>query len=173
MNFDLALACQENKTVMQIASQRFKIPAEDKNQCRMLGLWDAVKLYDSTRGVPFKLFLSLRVKFRCLKWCTENYDPRIKYVDMLDNEQFSNIETESRLSFNPCNIRDMAHCLGKSKNNEHHLNEVILSLEGRDKELIVSRFLENRTLEDIGNQYGVSYETVRKWIKVILEKFKD
>lgn len=175
MDFDLALDCQENKEVMRIASQRFKIPRADKQQCKLLGLWDAVNLFDEKRGVPFKLFLSLRVKFRCLKWCTENYDPRMKYVDMFDN-QFVNIDEESKHSPNMCDIsdytRNSSNTVRKYKKYSF-TTDLLLSLNDEEKELITQRFVENRTLEDIGKQYNLSYETIRKRINSILEKFKD
>lgn len=178
MNFDLAYSCKENKEVMRIASQRFRIPVEDKNQCRMLGLWDAVELFDSSRGVPFKLFLSLRVKFRCLKWCHENYDPKMKYIDTSD---WSISDSLSKVSFKQKSPGGLG--LGffqkidsdsiKKARGRSFFDEILISLDGKDKDLIVSRFIENRTLEDIGTQYDVSYETVRKWINVILEKLKE
>lgn len=192
MNFELALDCPENKKVMIIASKRFRIPDLDKQQCRLLGLWDAVELYNPSRGVPFKLFLSLRVKFRCLKWCHENYDPRIKYVDSQNihwsasesnnrGESFqlgSGINKKSNQIENSCILaKSFAFSLSeksiKKSNNSEFLTDVMLSCSKEEKELLTLRFIENRTLEDIGIKYNVTYETIRKRINIILERFKD
>lgn len=169
VDFELARNCEENKEVMRIASQRFKIPPEDKNQCKMLGLWDAVELFEPSRGVPFKLFLSLRVKFRCLKWCHENYDQIIQYVNL-------DINTISKFEYNHQNNKHFYEKLNnksiKKANISKIIDDILLSVSNEEKILLEKRFLYNKTLDEIGKEEGVSYETIRKRINSILEKFK-
>lgn len=166
MDFEKAIECAENQEVMRIASQRFKIPKEDKNQCKMLGLWDAIKLYDEKSGVPFKLFLSLRVKFRCLHYKNENYSSPLfdyKYAKYGSNKMLTNV-SEKKIYFKKITKKD---------SNESRVRDILLSLDKDEQDLITKRFIENRTLEDIGKEYCLSYETIRKRINIILDKFRD
>lgn len=154
MIFEEEMLKNENIEVMRIASRRFKIPSQDKHQCQLVGLWDAIRFYDPTKCVPFKLFLSLRVKFACLKWCEENgYNGKLFYIPEYNvsepTQSISNIKTTSL-------VQQFFYCLSSD-----------------EQDLITKRFYENKTLEEIGKDYNVCYETIRKRINLILEKFRE
>ena len=61
----------------------------------------------------------------------------------------------------------------KKDSNESRVRDILLSLDKDEQDLITKRFIENRTLEDIGKEYCLSYETIRKRINIILDKFRD
>lgn len=164
--FTIAMNENDNKTVMEIASRRFRMPENDKEQCKLLGLWDAVRLYDSTKGVPFKLFLSLRVKFRCLHWCHANYQSKLKYTESYNFPQNGKIEYLQNPKGN------QTEC-PKTFKYKTQAGDLLMSLTVDEHYLITQRYYHNRSLSDIGQEFGVSYETIRKKIKSILEKFKD
>ena len=69
-------------------------------------------------------------------------------------------------------------CLGEqadnieSKKNSHSIPEILDLLSENQKNIVIQRFYENRTLEEIGKSQGYSKEAARQNINKIIKKLK-
>jgi RNA polymerase sigma factor (sigma-70 family) len=142
--FSTAWENKDNRRIMNhaIRGYRDKIPYEEIDSCKMIGLWECLKKYDKTRGRKFTTYLYCGIQLQCKKQLS-----RFDYITIGD--------VASYMDFNRIYIRD---CVDK--------------LDFEYKELVYNRYFEGKTLREIAKENSYSIETARRKIKKALCKLK-
>lgn len=140
-----------------IFKKRFSgIPQDERQSCINDAYMLALSTFDSTKNVPFEAYFYKHIEWQCLKWLKkEKTYNKLKY-------KFKN-----KLSYEDGQVFNQKH-------NDSTLNfwEMINELDEESQQLLIYRFVEDRTLTDIGNICNCSHETIRLKLNKILELLK-
>lgn len=140
--FNKAWGNQEYQKIINKASYLYRIPTLELQSCKMMGLWKALGEYN--RKSKFSTFLFNQIRFQCLKWIKKfSKEIILPYVDS---------------SVNPIVSLD--------------INCVLKYLDAESQILIQERFIQGKTLRELGLMYEVSHETIRKRLKKIISYLK-
>ena len=132
--------------IMKKASEKFlKYMDEDEiRTCQLNALWNSMKNYKPKS--KFTTYLYNYVKYECLN-----------YMTFLEKSDITNWEMNK-----PANIKI------------DDINDLISILADKElEEIMVKRFVENKTLKEIGDEYNTSYETIRKKLKKSMKIIRD
>lgn len=141
---------EENRKTMNSASMKYRgnIPDDELQRCQMIALWHS--LINFKEGIAsFTTYLYKCVDTQCRRYLTNNYryykhlQPHSLY-QMIQGDNESDIE-----------VRDAINVLPK------HL-----------KKVIVQRFYDKMTLEEIARANDYSHETARRRVKKALCQMK-
>jgi len=136
--FNRAWNNQEYQKIISKASYPYKIPPMELQSCKMMGLWEALKGYN--KKSKFSTFLFNQIRFQCLKWIKKfSKEIILPYVDSSVNPETIFLDIEDVLKY----------------------------LDMESQILIQERFIQGKTLRELGIVYGVSHETIRKRLKKI------
>jgi len=137
--YENALNNQDNIMIMHSAGSCF-IHALDKDEmyrCKLIALWEALKLWKPDGGSKFTAFLYQRVTWECLKAL-----------------QYENKHTNVNLDY-----------IDREASPETDMSEMLEILPDDLKGVVEKRYIYRMTLREIGDEYGYSYETARKKLK--------
>lgn len=148
---------------------------EDYIQEGTIGLLEAIRRFDVNKNVKFSTYATWWIKQRIIRYYknsdliripeyifgkTERINIVNSHVYSKDNERFEVIDT---FKMKDDNIEERLALKALFDN----FMEV---LKSEDKEIFVSRFIHNETLEDIGKRLGYTKEWIRQKIKQIKSK---
>lgn len=151
--FEQYIKNKEYQSLMNAAASKYlrhKVDIDELESIKMYALWKAIKKYniDHISSAKFTTFLYGSMKLEC-----KNYNRQQNKIKKYKSENYcEHLQTKN------------------SHNNE--INELLDCLRFSDKELIIDRFLENMTLQELSTKYGVSHETIRKKINRIISELQ-
>jgi RNA polymerase sigma factor (sigma-70 family) len=153
LEFEEALSNEHYIGIMELASKNFRMSMsrEELKSCKYIALWTSLKKYDETRyTAKFTTYLFLNVKYECMKYVNleSRHKQRFKIVE--------NIEVAAE--------------------EENNLELLIELIPEEFRSVVKQKFLDNKTLHEIGKAHGYSHETARKNIQrglSYIKKFYD
>lgn len=188
----------------------YGLPFEDLVQEGFVGLLQAIKKFDYTKGFRLAAFAVHDIKYRISEYVVQNYrlvkiattksakklfwnrsvvnDESVDTLEKLDvtQEQFDDFET--RYAGKEAQIDDaILQVACKSATPEEHLqqrdeyrrieklNAAISKLDTRTQYIVKCRWMDNepKTLQELGDELGISYERVRQVEQQALKKLKQ
>jgi len=126
---------------------------EEAYSLQMLGLWDAVRKFDPTRGTKFTTFLYTRVVFAVKNYHMnkeQKYKARHKSYEHSD---LSSVANSKKLFATTSKVL-----------------ELITDLDEDDRTLLEERYIHNMTYDEIATRHGYCKETARRKIIRAQEK---
>lgn len=129
------------------------IPKDERQSCIHDGYILAINTFDESKNVPFEVFLYQHIEWQCLKWLKkEKSHNKLKYkvkgLLLYDNTQ---VYQHPGLNF----------------------SEMLDGVDEESKELLRLRFVEDKTLTEIGKIYDCSHETIRLKLNKIIEGLRE
>lgn len=144
------------KIINKVLSQ-FKINREDGLQCARIGLFKAIRKFDSKKRVKFTSYLYNRIRWEVLNFINEDYKKIYKKL------RRRNISPELII------CKDDLKEIIENEHQRHIINLLPLS----EQKLIRKRYYDNLTLQEIATENNYSIETARKNINKILCKMSE
>lgn len=137
--YEEALDNRDNMMIMHSAGSRYMriLDADEIHRCKLIALWEALQVWDINKGSKFTAFLYQRVQWECLK--------SIQYHNKNQDVQVEHLE--------------------RAVLPDTSVDEVLEILPAELKDIVKKRYVYGMTLREIGDEYGFSYETVRKRLK--------
>lgn len=197
-----AIVCSHLKLVLSI-SRSYKhvktnrVSYDDIVQEGVLGLYDALRKFDSSRGIRFATFARPYIKNSIKRYLRDNSHflsiPKRTLWELYRLKRFISEHPESNefdmcsyLNTDICKINTLLalidHCecgpiedrsdrgfifYESSKKNEQ-LNSLIFSLDKKEKSLLSMREIQGMSWREIGEELNLSHEAVRKrYIKIV------
>lgn len=120
------------------------INKDDLENIGLICIWNTLKKTgDSELFIPY---LCVSIKWECMKFLKTYNRGRISYSILHENIE---------------------------ENNHSYFDEIIESLNDKYKRILKKRFIENKTLHEIGKEESCSHEYINILIKQALEKLKN
>lgn len=114
-----------------------QIPYEDLNQCKCIALWECIRHFKPNKGSKFTSFLHEKTRWQCLKFFESH---KIKH-------------RTHKLDDYPYQSKELA---------EVDFNDLLDQLPEHDGVVLRQKYVEGKTLHEIGAANGYCYETARK-----------
>jgi RNA polymerase sigma factor (sigma-70 family) len=149
--FQQALANKDVIRITKAATAKFRgiIPKDDLHNCALHALWRCLGYYIPNKGNKLTTSLWKFIYWECCRELKKIFRNRSHNITT-----FSTIETKDKL--------DIADSDADKYDRARDLQECIHTLSPANQQLINKYYFERYTMEDIGNQYGCSKETIRK-----------
>jgi RNA polymerase primary sigma factor len=131
-----------------------------------LSLMRAVEKFDYARGFKFSTYATWAIMKNYARSIPEEKRRRERYVT--GHEELFEISADTR--------SDEQECLAAAEQNSHRINRLLESLDDRERQIIRMRAgldnSEGMTLEEIGQQLGITKERVRQLNVRIMNKLR-
>lgn len=138
------------RKIINAASKKYKsILGEEVEVCKLDGLWLALRDYENARGMTFTTYLFESVKRKCFA--------EAKRVRRKNKKE---------RNFSSLNMPENTY------HDDYLMNDIALSLNERDAKLLSDRFIYNKTLLEIGNEYDVSFQAIDQRLHTLTKKIK-
>jgi DNA-directed RNA polymerase specialized sigma24 family protein len=139
--YEKALSDKNNVFIMHKAASKFlnRLNKDEMLECKLIGLWNALKYWKCEKTVKFTTFLYKQVQWECLRLINDKNNNKMFTVEGVDRETYGNTSVEEVLECLPKNLR----------------------------ELTKKRYVENMTLSELSRYYNCCHETIRKRIQKI------
>lgn len=137
--YENALKNYDNVMIMHSASLRFAnaLDQDELHRCKLIALWEALQAWKPNGGNKFTAFLYQRVCWECLKNINYNNKKKNINLDYIDQEVLPDTPVSEVLEVLPEDLRN----------------------------IVEKRYIYNMTFREIGEEYGYSYEAIRKKLK--------
>lgn len=147
--FETAYKNQDNKNIIRSVTNGYsgQLSKDEQGVCGMYGLWRCLQNHDERYGRKFTTSLFIHVDWECKRELSRINKKRMTPL----GEQAENIEATIESSDIP---------------------EILEFLSEKQKNIVIQRFYENRTLEEIGQSQGYSKEAARQNINKIIKKLQ-
>lgn len=143
--FNFALENDDYKKIMNRAARNFinSIPEEELNQCKMMGLWNALSKYSAGGKTKFTTYLYHHVRWQCLTYITGDLKhPTLELFEIESHNPFVSL----------------------------HLDEKLECLPDELKDIVIKKHIWNMTLHEIADEYNCSHETIRRKLSYAMKK---
>lgn len=132
--------------ISQAAVKKFRkhLTKEELDSCYLFGLWKSLEKFDSSKNVKFTSFLYLNIRIECY---------HIMY------QKFSWFKRHSSLN--------TSTLVAKS------IDTTMFELADKENDLLKSRFIDKKSMQEIADDYKVSVKTIRKRLKEIINYLKN
>ena len=153
MNFDEALNDEYYISVINFVGNRYigRIPRDDLEQLKLLGLWRACENYNPECGTQFVTTLYNHVRGQCLNFITKANRER-KHVGS----------------------KPLKHCSLIDKNlGSVDIMDTLNMIPEKYSKAIKQKYYHNMTLTEIGQKNGYTYETARKHTNMGIQLLKQ
>jgi RNA polymerase sigma factor (sigma-70 family) len=156
----------------------FRVPAEDLVQEACIAVLQSEKTFDPTRGKSFFGYAARYIKWRMLRYCkytandirvTEQKFEEIRF-DMLSLDApigESDEETHDVIGL-PENVTPLLDHQDRAA----LLTAALARLKTREREILRLRFIEDKTLAETADHFGVSKQAISERCKTILTKLR-
>ena len=150
-DFEKALKDSNNQRIMNKVSCKYmkSISYDDLESEKLIVLWECLKTYDPSRKKKFTSFLYQKLDWRYKKLIREKRRQRSINCDNLDLRNF-----------------------GKGPDSERKILAYTDGLPIHLARVITQYYLDNMTIEEIGNKNHYSRETARRLIKKAIKKIR-
>ena len=139
INFDEEFAKPEIRRIMKQGTKKYYNLSEDeRHQCGCIALMMAIKRFKPEKST-FPNYLKRYVKWECLNYITQN----------ASNPDILSINENTPVSYS------------------QEWFEVKQDLTQDEERLLVQKFIENKTLRELGAEYGVSITSIMNRINKI------
>jgi len=145
--YEKALSDQNNVFIMHKAISKFLniLNKDEIVECKLIGLWNALRYWKFEKTVKFTTFLYKQVQWECLRLIGEKEKGKVFTIENVDRVVYGNTSVDEILECLPQNLR----------------------------ELTKKRYIENMTLLELGEYYNCCHETIRKRIHKIQKHIKN
>ncbi len=153
--FSRALANSDNNNIIQSVLVRYNklIPPDELHACGLEGLWRTLMYHQDNRGNKFTTSLWKFTDWECKRQLKKNKKKNSHYVVSLSNDKIDIAEEQE----NPT-AQDMRECIAK--------------LRPAYRSLIQEYYYNQKTMEEIGVEYGYSKESARQKINQALKDLR-
>jgi len=148
-DYDKLAADINNIRILNAVAKKFPLDKDDLEHLKGVALWKASLTY---KGGKFTTHLYRSMKWECMKAIRKRVDIPLEddlVKSLVNKKQRSGLTDIDRIE----------------------LEDLLSVLSKREKEVIEGR-LQNRTFEDIGEDFGVTKERIRQIYKAALEKMR-
>ncbi len=147
--FEIAYKNPDNKNIIRSVTKGYsgQLSKDEQLICGMHGLWRCLQNHDDKYGRKFTTSLFIHVDWECKRELSRINKKKMSSL----GEQAKDIE---------------------SRNEDAGMPEILEFLPENQKNIVIQRFYENRTLEEIGKSQGYSKEAARQNINKIIQKLK-
>ena len=137
--YEEALGNNDNVLIMHKASARFlrQLTKDEIYCCKLMALWQTLRLWKPDKGKKFTSFLYNKVFFECLKLVIKNNKHKF-----IQSEYIEKVVSPKPTPY-----------------------EIFDGIPQDIQDLLEKRYIYGMTLREIGNEYGYCYETIRKRLK--------
>jgi len=144
--YEEALSDKNNTMIMNCVCYKFvkSLNKDELYQCKLMALWKALKSWQPEKGRKFTTFLYQKLYWECIKEVNAKYNNKYVNVNYCEKKTYDELPMFEMLD---------------------GLNEDI-------KDIVQKKYIDMMTLQEIGNEYGCSYETIRKKIKKAINQLK-
>lgn len=143
--------------IMNAASKSYikKMGYERVRDAKNIALWESLRDFEPDKGMVFTTFLYQRVKWACAKeWKSFKNEKR---------------QEAATASFQAMKDEQLSIVLAKTPTN---ITDLLLSLTESEYKLIYRRYIENKTLKEIGEEEGVTLQAIQQRIDRIRNKMR-
>lgn len=143
---------QDNRRIMDAASAKYRgrLPDDEIQSCQMIALWRSILTFKSDVGTSFTTYLYNIVDNLCNHTLKKQYRHTQHLQNVSVYQIFTNDDNLSKID----------------------IDEAINNLPNNLKKVIVQRFYDKMTLEEIAQTNGYSHETARRRVKNALCQMK-
>jgi RNA polymerase sigma factor (sigma-70 family) len=131
-----------------------ELPLEDLQQEALLGLLDAAKSYNPTKGTKFSTYAVWHIKKRILA--------------ALDKEKKQSLQANSLCDSEVIDKNELPDF--KNRNLQNYIPD---DMPGWEKRVIYLSYVENLTLKEISSEMGISVERVKQLRSKALRRIKS
>lgn len=183
----MEISFDENIFLVKKICQRFRgvMIYDDIYQAGLMGLYQAINLFDETKGFKFSTFASKYILYSIRREIRESQQfhlPRklikiITYINKLDNYHVEDVA--NKLGVNKEDVLSAMTYQFISRFDEtiytgekYYFDDLIYSLNAEEKNMMILKFKYNLTQYDIALLLNKSQTYVSKTLKRILENIK-
>lgn len=147
--FEIEYNKQDNKNIINSATKKYSmmLSKDERVSCGMSGLWRCMQNHDPSYGTKFTTSLFLHVDWECKRAVSEITKKPLLPIG----------EMESQIP---------------DKSNDTCLLDLLDGLNESEKDIIHQRFVQNKTLEEIGITKGYTKEAARQNINKAIKNLK-
>lgn len=137
---------EEYIKICQSAIKKFRkhLTKEEIESCYLVGLWKSLEKFDTSKNVKFTSFLYLNIKIECYHIMYQKYNWLKRH---------SSLNTSVLVS--------------------KTVDNTMLELDEKSNNLLHSRFVDKKSMQEIADDYNVSVKTIRKRLKEIINYLKN
>lgn len=148
-DFERAKANTDNANIIKSIIVSFSKDVDESTleACGDIGLWKCLKSHDPTKGNKFTSSLYRYVTWECLNALSEH------------RKMLTNFDADK--------------CYYENSFDVVVFNDILDSLSQKEKRVLLSRFLEKKTLREIGEEEGCSQYKVKKILQKTIEKITE
>jgi RNA polymerase sigma factor (sigma-70 family) len=148
--FQSAYMNENYNKVMNMAAKKFRwLLDEDIELCKAFALWKSLRKYDESCGAKFTTFLYNNMHQKC--W-TEYNKKRVK--NERERDMLLNVEPRGAVVDN------------------HLFTDIMMSLTPTEAKLIDDKFIQNKSLVEIGNEHGITPQRIHQRLQEVKEKIR-
>lgn len=155
--FEAAYANCDNQRIIYTVLQRFysQLSRDTLQNCANDGLWKAIAFYDSTKGMKFTTYLYKYVMWECQKAFNRQKRCAIKH----------NLIKQHRSNLKITTIDTKRLC-------ENQLNHILTLLNDEDRQLLVDRYIGNKTYSELSVNSELTPNQIRSRIINIIKSLR-
>lgn len=157
INLNNALRCKDFLKIGNSACKKYKknINKDELKQIKRIALWMSLAEYNKNKKCKFKTYLYYRTVWACGNYLSKSYKKENNNVSL------DNVDVEDK------------RCYSDEVENRDFFLESLNKLEKEEKTLMMLRFCEKKTLQELSNINGFTKQWNRIRIIKILEKIKS
>ena len=139
----------ENKHTIESVTRFFgkNLSPEERKSAGMIGLMNALAHFKNDRGMSFKTYLTMRIKWECYNIYVTYYKPHDKNIDEYIEISFKDFSTE--------------------------IIDILDGLSAEEKKLFNERFVMKYTNAELSKIYGITTEGMRLRVISLVNKIKN
>jgi RNA polymerase sigma factor (sigma-70 family) len=140
--FTIAWENKEYQKIISTAIQPFlkNLSLEESIEVRQMGLWEAMRRYEPIKKPKFTSYLYQIIRWQCGRIIYSRKKPKYR----------TNVKIENYSSNVHKNVPFF---------------ELVDGLTNLEEKVVRDRFIENRSLHDIGQRHDISHQTVQNVLK--------
>jgi DNA-directed RNA polymerase specialized sigma subunit len=141
--YNLALKNEDYIKIGKSILRKFKFNIDLRRECWLIGLWDALRNYNSSKKIKFTTYLYYRILWLAIRKAKQN------------THELTYLDSKVTVGYE-----------------DSYLDEIFEIIPSKYRKIVYSKYVDNMTIKELSEKYSLSSQTITKYIKIGLDYLK-